>query len=189
MGNSQKTYFLGGCLMKKKRLWMRTTILLVMLAAIGYTFYNHFSEERGLVDQGDEAPNFVLEDMEGERVELSDLQGQGVYMNFWATYCTYCRDKMQVLNDHYEEYEEMGVKVLNINVDETSLQVERHQQRYDLDFDLYIDRNMLVGNAYGVGVLPSVYLVDDQGEVKERQVGGKTEEQVIDALDSLVPEN
>lgn len=175
--------------MKKNRLWMRSIILFVMVAAIGYTFYNHFSEDRGLVDAGDEAPNFVLENMEGERVELSELQGQGVYVNFWATYCTYCRQKMEYLKEYHDEYEDKGVKVLSVNVDETTLQVERHQQRYGIDYDLYIDRNMLVSNAYGVGVLPSVYLIDENGIVLERQVGGKTEEQVVAALDELVPES
>lgn len=175
--------------MKKNRLWTRSIILFVMVAAIGYTFYNHFSEERGLVDGGDEAPNFVLENMDGERVELSELQGQGVYVNFWATYCTYCRQKMEYLKEYHEEYEEKGVQVLSVNVDETSLQVERHQQRYGIDYDLYIDRNMLVSNAYGVGVLPSVFLIDENGVVVERQVGGKTEEDVVAALEELVPES
>ncbi|SDN38403.1 Peroxiredoxin [Alkalicoccus daliensis] len=168
---------------------MRSAILLVMVAAIAYTFYNHFSEERGLVDAGDEAPNFVLEDMDGERVELSELRGQGVYLNFWATYCTYCRQKMEYLKDYHEEYAEKGVRILSVNVDETTLQVERHQQRYDINYNLYIDRNMLVSNAYGVGVLPSVFLINENGSVIERQIGGKTEEQVVAALDELVPES
>ncbi|WP_147804825.1 thiol-disulfide oxidoreductase ResA [Alkalicoccus halolimnae] len=175
--------------MKKRRLWMRTAILLVMAAAIGYTFYNHFSEERGLVDAGDEAPNFILEDANGEEVELDNMEGQGVYLNFWATYCTYCRDKMDYLKEYQEEYAQKDVQVINVNVDETTLQVERHKERYDLDFDLFIDRNMVVSTEYGVGVLPSVYLIDEEGQVIERQVGGKTEEQVVAALDKLVPDN
>ncbi|QKS71049.1 thiol-disulfide oxidoreductase ResA [Paenalkalicoccus suaedae] len=173
--------------MKKRRLWIRSSILFVMVLAIGYTFYNHFSEDRGLVDAGDFAPNFVLEDLDGNRLELSDLQGQGVYVNFWATYCTYCRDKMGYLQEVHDEYAEKGVQIVNINVDETTLQVERHKQRYGLDYPLYIDRNMLVGNAYGVAVLPSVFLIDETGEVVEHEVGGKTREHVLASLDDLVP--
>lgn len=174
--------------MKKNRLLIRSSILLVMLLAIGYTFYNHFSEDQGLVAEGDEAPDFVLESMEGEEMYLEDFEGEGVYLNFWATYCTYCRDKMEYLNEHFEEYEELGVQVLNVNVDETELQVERHEQRFQLDYELYIDRNMLVSSAYGVGVLPSVFLIDETGEVQEHHVGGKTEQQVVESLDSLVPD-
>jgi len=73
-----------------------------MIVAIGYTFFTHFSNERGLVDQGDIAPNFVLEDLDGNRLELQELSGEGLYVNFWATYCTYCRDKMQYLQEYYQ---------------------------------------------------------------------------------------
>ncbi|CAM3715536.1 thiol-disulfide oxidoreductase ResA [Alkalicoccus chagannorensis] len=173
---------------KQKRFWMRSSILLVMLAAIGYTFYSHFSEDRGLVDAGDEAPDFVLTDLDGEEVELSDYQGQGVYLNFWATYCTFCRQKMDDLKDHYEDFEERGVHVLNVNVDESTLQVERHKERYELPYDLMIDRDMLVSDAYGVGVLPTTLSINADGEVVNRSVGGKTEEQLVGELESIVPE-
>lgn len=175
--------------MKKQRLLIRSIILGVMIIAIGFTFYNHFSADRGLVTQGDIAPNFVLEDLDGNRLELSDLQGKGVYVNFWATYCTYCRTKMQYLQEYHEEYHEQGVEIVSINVDETTLQVERHKQRQNLDYPLYIDRNMLVSNAYGVSHLPATFLIDENGQVIETQVGAKTEEQVLASLDELIPSN
>ncbi|MGJ9384624.1 thiol-disulfide oxidoreductase ResA [Salipaludibacillus sp. CF4.18] len=175
--------------MKNRRLLKRSIILGVMLAAIGYTFYIHFSEDRGLVSQGDTAPNFVLEDMEGNRLELAELRGQGVYLNFWATYCPYCVQKMEYLQKYHEDYKEKGVEIININVDETTLQVERHQERKGLSYSLFIDRNMLVSNAYGVSVLPAVFLINEDGQVLEAEVGAKTEEQVIAALDKLIPIN
>lgn len=175
--------------MKKRRLIIRSAILLVMLVAIGYTFYSHFSTERGLVDQGDMAPNFILMDIEGNQIELEQLQGKGVYLNFWATYCTFCRQKMQYLRDHYEEYKEKGVEIVAINVNESQLQVERHKERYSINYNLYMDKNALVTNAYGVVSLPAVFLIDENGEVIARQIGAKTEDQVIAALDRLVPSN
>lgn len=175
--------------MKKRRLLIRSIILGVMFVAIGYTFYNHFSEDRGLVNEGDIAPNFVLDDMDGNRLELADLQGKGVYVNFWATYCTYCREKMQYLQEYHEDYFEKGVEIVSINVDETTLQVERHQQRQGLVYPLYIDRNMLVSNAYGVHSLPATFLINEEGQVIDAQVGAKTEEQVIASLDELIPSN
>ncbi|MCR6096566.1 thiol-disulfide oxidoreductase ResA [Salipaludibacillus agaradhaerens] len=175
--------------MKRRRLIIRSAILLVMVIAVGYTLYNQFSEERGVVDTGDIAPNFVLEDMEGNRLELNELRGEGVYVNFWATYCTYCREKMSYFEEFYEEYAEKGVKIVSVNVDETTLQVERHKDRQGLSYPLYIDRNMLVSNAYGVHSLPAAFLIDEDGEVIERQVGAQTKEEVLAALDELIPES
>ena len=175
--------------MKNRRFIMRLPILAVMLAAVGYTLYANFAEEQGLVDAGDEAPNFVLEDIDGDNFELEELEGEGVYVNFWATYCTYCQDKMGYLQDHYDDYEEEGVQVLNVNVDETTLQVERHKDRFGYDFPIYIDRDMLVSNSYGVHSLPAAYLIDENGEVLERHIGAQTEDQVLSSLDQLIPED
>lgn len=173
--------------MKNRRFLMRLSILLVMLAAVGYAFYVNFSEERGVVDAGDSAPNFEVTDLSGDTVQLEDFRGKGVYLNFWATYCVYCRDKMQYLQEYEESYQDQEVVILNVNVDETNLQVERHRERQGLEFPLYIDKNMEISHAYGVVSLPSVFLIDEEGSVVERQVGGKTESQVVDSLDSLIP--
>ncbi|SDY60759.1 Peroxiredoxin [Evansella caseinilytica] len=175
--------------MKKKRLIIRSVILLVMLLAIGNAFYNHFSAERGIVDEGDIAPNFVLEDLDGNRLELEQLRGKGVYLHFWATYCTYCRQKMQYLRDHYEEYQAKGVEIVAVNVAESQLQVERHLERFDINYGLYLDKDSLVTNAYGVVSLPTAFLIDEDGRVIEREIGAKTEKQVLASLNKLVPGN
>ncbi|MBM7094710.1 MULTISPECIES: thiol-disulfide oxidoreductase ResA [Alteribacter] len=173
--------------MKKRRLIIRSAILVVLATAIGYTLFTHFSEERGLVDAGDTAPDFALEDMDGNLVHLDELKGKGVYLTFWATYCTYCRDKMEYLKEYHEEYKEKGVEVVALNVDESTVQVQRFLDRHNVPYTNVIDRGMKVSNAYGVNSLPAVLLIDENGSVIERQVGGKTEQQVLESLDKLVP--
>lgn len=173
--------------MKKNRLMIRSVILIVMVAAIGYSFYTHFSEERGLVDVGDKATDFVLEDVDGEEIHLSEYEGKGVYLTFWATYCTYCKDKMEYLKEHYDEYKEKDVEIIGVNVDESSIQVQRFIERHQVPYPNPIDRGMLVGKAYGVSAIPHTMLIDDEGMVIERTIGGKTEAQVLAALDSIVP--
>ncbi|ADU30083.1 thiol-disulfide oxidoreductase ResA [Evansella cellulosilytica] len=173
--------------MKQRRLIIRSLILLVMIVAIIYTMYNHLSDERGLVDSGDIAPNFRVVDLDENILELDELRGKGVYVNFWATYCRFCREKMQYLRDHYDEYKEKGVEIVSINVDESSVQVENHQNRFNLHYPLYIDRSMLISDAYGVISLPATFLIDENGIVVERHIGGKSEEQVIASLDKIIP--
>jgi len=173
--------------MKKNRLLIRSIILFMMVAAIGYTFYTHFSEDRGLVDAGDKATDFVLEDVNGEEIHLADYEGRGVYLTFWATYCSYCTDKMEYLKEYHEEFNEKGVEIIAVNVGESTLQVERFLERHQVPYSNPIDRGRLVGNAYGVTAIPHTLLIDDGGMVIERQIGGKTEAQVLAALESIVP--
>ncbi|WP_416148357.1 thiol-disulfide oxidoreductase ResA [Salipaludibacillus sp. HK11] len=174
--------------MKKNRLLIRAVILIVMISAISYTMYTHFSEDRGLVDAGDRAPDFILEDVNGEEIHLADYAGKGVYLTFWATYCTYCVDKMEYLKEHYEEYKAKDVEIIAVNVSESSIQVQRFLDRNQVPYPNPIDRGMVVGNAYGVTAIPHTLLIDEDGMVIERQIGGKTEAQVIEALESVVPE-
>lgn len=69
---------------KKRRLFIRTGILLVLICALGYTIYNAVFAGKESISEGSDAPNFVLEDTNGKRIELSDLKGKGVFLNFWV---------------------------------------------------------------------------------------------------------
>ncbi|WP_078593147.1 MULTISPECIES: thiol-disulfide oxidoreductase ResA [Evansella] len=173
----------------RKRLIYRTAILSIMALVIGYTIFSSISEERGLVDKGDVAPDFILEDMNGNIVHLEEMRGKGIYLTFWATYCSFCRDKMEYLVEHYQDYKEKGVEIVGVNVDEATIQVERFLERRPVPYTTAIDRGLLVGNAYGVTALPYTLLINENGAVIERTVGGKTEEQVLEALEMLVPDS
>lgn len=79
---------------KKKRSIIRGIILLVLACAIIYTIYNSATKEKveALAD-GDQAPDFELVDLEGNTHRLSDYKGQGVFLNFWGTWCEPCKKK------------------------------------------------------------------------------------------------
>ncbi|MCD8511080.1 MAG: thiol-disulfide oxidoreductase ResA [Bacillus sp. (in: Bacteria)] len=166
---------------------MRTAILSVIFLAIGYTLFTSFSEERGLVDAGDIAPDFKLYDMEGNVVHLEDMRGQGVYLTFWATYCMFCRDKMMYLKQYYAEFKEKGVQVIAVNLDESEDQIERFIDRFQVPYPIVVDKGVIVGNAYGVTAVPYTLLIDKEGIVLERSIGPKTEKQVLESLDKIVP--
>src|SRR5690606_35879229 len=73
---------------KQNRLIMRSAILLVLIAAIGYTIYNSATaDDVTVLEVGDKAPDFALADLEGNDHKLSDYKGQGVFLNFWGTWC------------------------------------------------------------------------------------------------------
>lgn len=76
---------------EKRRLFIRTGILLILICALAYTIYNAVFADKESISEGSEAPNFVLEDTNGERIELSDLKGKGVFLNFWGTWCEPCK--------------------------------------------------------------------------------------------------
>ncbi|MBM7630974.1 thiol-disulfide oxidoreductase ResA [Geomicrobium sediminis] len=142
---------------KKHRLMMRTSILLIIAFAVGYVFYTNFiQEETQIISVGDQAPNFALQNLEGERVELEDYKGEGIFLNFWETYCPPCEEEMPYMEAEHKEYEDKEVEILAVNVGESELTVDRFVKRHELTFPILLDQNRDVLNAYGVTYLPAI---------------------------------
>ena len=90
---------------KKKRLLVRTSILIVLGVVLFITLYqNLVNDVEKQVSVGQIAPDFELTTLSGETVSLSDFRGQGVFLNFWATYCEPCKQEMPAKDYQYKQY-------------------------------------------------------------------------------------
>jgi peroxiredoxin len=173
---------------KKRRLLIRTTILILLAAAVAYTLYANFTkDERGQIQAGDHAPDFVLTDMDGEKHKLSDYKGQGVFLNFWGTWCKPCEKEMPYMNSQYKEFKDKGVQILAVNVSESEFLVNRFISKHGLEFPVVIDKNGDVLNAYGVDPLPTTFLINPEGKVEKVLTGTMTEEDVKKYMGSIQP--
>jgi peroxiredoxin len=174
---------------KKKRLWIRTIILLILASAVGYTLYaNLTKDEKGSVQKGDRAPDFVLKDLNGKEHKLSDYKGKGVFLNFWGSWCEPCKKEMPAIEKVGKEFKSKGVKILAVNVGEPDLIVKKFAEQYRLTFPIMIDNNKEVLRAYGVDPLPTTFLIDSKGRVKEVIIGGlQNERQVREKFSEIKP--
>jgi peroxiredoxin len=172
---------------KQQRLIMRTIVLLLLLAGVGYTIYSNFFTEKERVKVGSTAPDFVLTDLSGKEHRLSDYRGKGVFLNFWGTWCKPCEKEMPYINSQYGVYKKQGVEVLAVNVGEPKLSVQKFADRFGLTFPIMIDREDQVMNAYDVDRLPATFLIDKNGKVKKIITGTMTEEMVKQYMESIKP--
>jgi len=175
-------------LQKKRRLIVRAGILIGFVAVIAYILYtNFFNNDNGLITEGDIAPDFQLQTLDGETVRLSDYKGQGVFLNFWATYCPPCKEEMPYMQNQYEEFKDKGVTILAIDVGEPKLTVEKFVKRHGLTFPILLDQNEDVLDSYGVGPIPVTFLIDKDGKVVDRITAGLTEEDIKKYLTRIMP--
>jgi peroxiredoxin len=174
--------------MKKRRLVIRSIILLLLGAAVVYTLYANFTKDtKQKVAVGAQAPDFALVDMQGKKHQLSDYRGQGVFLNFWGTWCPPCKKEMPYINNQYHQYKDKGVQVLTVDIQESELAVNQFAERLKLDFPIMIDTDKEVMSTYGIDPLPATFLIDKNGEVVEYYTGELTEEKVREFMEKIKP--
>jgi peroxiredoxin len=175
--------------MKQKRLVIRSLILILLAGAVIYTLYANFTKDKvSVVMVGSEAPDFSLVDLNGTKHKLSDYKGQGVFLNFWGTWCKPCEKEMPYINNQYHYFKDKGVQVLAVNIGESDLAVAKFVERKGMDFPNMIDKDSQVQQAYGVNPLPVTFLIDPSGEVVKIHTGALTESMVHDFMSQIQPE-
>ncbi|HET7657369.1 MAG TPA: thiol-disulfide oxidoreductase ResA [Bacillales bacterium] len=148
---------------KKARLWMRTAILVVFVAAVVFTLYEAFHKDAGPA-VGEKAPNFELQTLDGKSVKLSDFRGKGVLLNFWGSWCEPCKQEMPYLNAVYQQHMK-GVVILGVDIGEPKLTVSNFTSRNGIKFPILLDLDKTVTTAYNIGPIPTTYLIDKTGKI------------------------
>jgi peroxiredoxin len=136
------------------------------------------------------APDFALPAREGSDVRLSELKGQVVMINFWATWCGPCRQEMPLLQQLQSKYEPLGFTLLGVNVENDSAAAQAWLKGVPVSFPILFDRKNEVAERFGVQGMPSTVFVDREGKVRYVHRGYKPgdEAKYADMIRSLVKE-
>ncbi len=124
--------------------------------------------------RGSAAPDFDLPSLEGTaRLRLSDLRGQVVLLNFWATWCKPCEDEMPAMERLYRGLRDSGFQLIAVSADiEGDLAVVREfRDRMAISFPIALDPEKRVSQRYQTMGFPESLLIDRDGTVVERYVG------------------
>ena len=112
------------------------------------------------------APDFTLPARDGGTVRLSDLRGQVVMINFWATWCGPCRQEMPLLQQIQAKYEPLGFTLVGINVEPDSAAAMTWLKQVSVSFPILFDQKNVVAEQFGVQGMPSSVFVDRAGNVR-----------------------
>jgi cytochrome c-type biogenesis protein len=135
------------------------------------------------------APDFQLKSSDGQTVRLSDLRGQVVLLNFWATWCVPCREEIPIFNAMQREMGARGLKVLGVLTQDTPDSLGDFQKDIKQDYTVLLDENDLGVNKFGNGPgLPVTIIIDREGRIRETIVGSRTREGFEAAIKPLLDE-
>ena len=134
------------------------------------------------------APDFQLPNLEGQYISLSDFRGEPVLVNFWASWCPYCRYEMPFIQEVYEEWSASGLVVLAINKGESLSTVEDFMQSYNLSFPALLDINQDVALEYSIRSIPTTFFIDKDGIIQAIKVGPfLSKAEIENSLSKIIP--
>lgn len=171
--------------MKNAVKWIVLSLLLVAIIAVAAVLYNKYKEEYApeMPEQKQTvtAPDFTVFDDEGNAVKLSDFKGSPVVINFWATWCYYCKQEMPEFEELYKKYPDVKFLMVNATdgVQETELMARQYIKEKGYTFDVYYDLRGEASYTYGVSGLPTTYFVDASGEIVAH-AGGYLDEAALE---------
>ncbi|MDP1852959.1 MAG: TlpA disulfide reductase family protein [Candidatus Omnitrophota bacterium] len=112
------------------------------------------------------APNFTLKDLKGNEVKLSDFNGKGIILYFWATTCPICVEHTDALNKMYTILKEKNIEFIAIGMGETKNRVNRFMKRKPIDFPVLLDTNGKVSQSYVILGPPSFVIINKTGYIR-----------------------
>lgn len=120
---------------------------------------------------GQPAPDFTLVDLQGKTWTLSQLKGQVVFINFWATWCPPCREEMPSMQRLNTMIPKDRFKMLTILNKDTPEAAKLFAKKLNLSIPILLDQDNVAGAEYGLTGVPETYIVDKQGILREKVIG------------------
>lgn len=184
--------------MKNKNLILSIVGFIVFLGVV-YVAYNGLTKEykeNGTSISGEVqktiAPDFTVYDEDMNPVKLSDYEGTPVVLNFWATWCGYCKQEMPYFQEAVEKYSEDDVKILMVNMtdgkSETKETAIEYMKNNNYTMNLVLDLDQEVASKYRVSGIPRTIFIDEEGNIKLDKVGVMDKETLNASIEELINE-
>ena len=167
---------------------MNTSMKRLILAALTVLF--GALPLMALPQAGTVAPDFTLQTLDGEtQYQLSELKGQVVYLDFWASWCGPCRKAFPEVMELHKEYKDRGLEVLAISLDQAPGPAKKFIAQQGSQFPALFDAKKSAAVAYGVRSIPSTVIVDAEGKVAFSMIGFDPRKvgEIHELLDGLLP--
>ena len=135
---------------------------------------------------GKPALDFQVTDLKGEALSLEKYRGQVVLLDFWATWCPPCIAEIPNVQKTYEKYKDQKFQIIGISLDRSSEPLEAYIEKEELGWLQYWDKSRQVSTMYKVQGIPSTFLIDGEGVIRDTNLRGHALEH---AVAELVKEN
>lgn len=131
------------------------------------------------------APDFTLPRANGSPLRLSDLRGRAVFLNFWATWCTFCIEEMPAMQRIADQYGD-DLVVLGVNAGNSVQDGSGFAARVGAKYELVYDTSQEVVRGYRVRAMPTSYFITADGKIVDAQFGFLTYDDMVTKVERLL---
>ncbi|HSG17070.1 MAG TPA: TlpA disulfide reductase family protein [Anaerolineae bacterium] len=158
-----------------------------VLGLLGLLGWGLIKVNSGQRDSG-MAPDFTLTSFDGETVTLSELRGQVVIINFWASWCPPCRDEAPYLESTWRKYKDKGVFFIGVDYADTEKEALAYIDEFDITYFNGPDVGTIISQEYRMDGVPETYFVAKNGELRGTKIGPLFPPELDQRIEELLAE-
>ena len=140
------------------------------------------------VGAGENAPGFTLQSFDGKTLNLADLHGKVVLVNFWASWCIPCSQEAPDLENAWHQYQDQNVVFVGVDYVDTETEARAYLTRYNVTYFNGPDLGTRISQAYRIRGVPETYIVDKAGKLRATIIGPTTLDEIRAKIDPLLSE-
>ena len=140
---------------------------LVVGSVASFFVYKEVSRkgDPGVINIGQQAPDFSIKNQSGKQIKLSDYRGKAVFLNIWGTWCLPCVQEMPAMETLYRTYKDRKFEMIAVSIDNDWEEVNKFYKDHNLTLPSYLDPGHQIANLYKVFKYPETFLIDANGYV------------------------
>lgn len=150
----------------KRHAWILTPLVLAFFVCAN-------AEMTGMSGEDfPQAPEFTLEDLNGNKMSLSDMSGKVVFLNVWATWCSPCKKEIPDFIEAYEQHKDKGLEIIGISIDRISQsKVLKFTEKYKMTYPVAMVTSQITKDYGPFPAVPTTIIIDKNRKVRHRQIG------------------
>ena len=162
-------------------------VFAVILALLGLLAWGLRKVQAGPRESG-MAPDFTITGFDGRTVTLSELRGQVVIVNFWASWCTPCREEAAYLEQTWRKYKSQRVVLIGVDWADTEKEALAYIDEFDITYLNGPDIGTRAAQAYNIQGVPETFFVARNGELRGVHIGALIPPQLDEKIEELLAE-
>lgn len=162
-------------------------VIFAIMGLLGMLGWGLRRAQYGPIQEG-LAPDFKITGFDGRKITLSELRGQVVIVNFWASWCDPCRDEAAYLEETWRKYQDQGVVFIGVDYVDTETAALAYIKEFDITYLNGPDLQTRISQAYNIQGVPETFFIAKNGELRGVHIGPLVPPQLDVKIEALLAE-